>query len=78
MITHLKTAGLRGVAATVLLALSSAAAAEPLESWNDTTAREGIVAFVEAVTDPASPDFVPPPERIAVFDISSSSSPWTG
>jgi len=48
--------------------LSSAAAAEPLESWNDTTAREGIVAFVEAVTDPASPDFVPPPERIAVFD----------
>jgi len=27
-----------------------------------------MVDFVVRVTDPASPDFVPEPERIAVFD----------
>jgi phosphoglycolate phosphatase-like HAD superfamily hydrolase len=40
----------------------------PLPSWNDGAARARIVAFVQAVTDPASPAFVPAPERIAAFD----------
>ena len=68
MIPRIPLAGLRGVAAAALFVFFSAAAAEPLASWNETPARAGIVTFVQAVTDPASPDFVPPPERIAVFD----------
>jgi len=44
------------------------AQAEPLPSWNDGAARQAIVAFVEKVTRPGSVDFVPVPERIAVFD----------
>jgi len=41
---------------------------DPLPSWNDGAARRAIVEFVEAVTDETGPDFVPVPERIAVFD----------
>ena len=45
-----------------------ARAADPLPSWNDTAPKQAIVAFVEKVTREGSPDFVPPAERIAVFD----------
>jgi len=44
------------------------AAEDPLPAWNDTDAKQRIVGFVEAVTDPAGPDYVSPDERIAVFD----------
>ncbi len=43
-------------------------AADPLPSWNDGPAKQSIIAFVEKVTRPGSPDFVPVPERIATFD----------
>ena len=43
-------------------------AADPLPSWNDGKAKQSIIAFVEKVTKPGSPDFVPVPERIATFD----------
>lgn len=39
-----------------------------LPSWNDTAPKKAIVAFVEKVTKQGSADFVPPAERIAVFD----------
>ena len=39
-----------------------------LPSWNEGETRRAIVDFVERVTDPASPDYVTPSERIAVFD----------
>ena len=53
----------------LLLQLSSAAfAADPLPSWNDGPAKQSIITFVEKVTTPGSPDFVPVPERIATFD----------
>jgi phosphoserine phosphatase len=42
--------------------------AEPLPSWNDGPAKRAILAFVTKVTTPGGPDFVPPAERIAVFD----------
>ena len=42
-------------------------AVDPLRSWNDTRAKRTTVAFVAQVTQPG-PDFVPVPERIAVFD----------
>lgn len=44
------------------------AADDPLPSWNDGTAKSAILNFVEATTTEGSPDFVPPAERIAVFD----------
>ncbi len=40
----------------------------PLPSWNDGAAKKAIVAFVERVTRPGSPNFVPVAERIATFD----------
>jgi phosphoglycolate phosphatase-like HAD superfamily hydrolase len=53
----------------MLLALAlPATAAGPLPSWNDGAARQRILDFVTKVTDPASASFVPPAERIAVFD----------
>ena len=61
----LVAAALVGVLA---FAPTAARAADPLPSWNDGKARQSIVAFVEKVTTPGSPDFVPVPERIAVFD----------
>jgi len=41
---------------------------EPLPSWNDAGARERILSFVKSVTSADAPGFVPPAERIAVFD----------
>lgn len=54
--------------AAVLIALPFGALADPLPSWNATDAEAAITGFVERVTDPRSPDFVPEAERIAVFD----------
>jgi hypothetical protein len=39
-----------------------------LPSWNDGAAKARIVAFVNAAIEPGGRDFVPPAERIAVFD----------
>ncbi len=39
-----------------------------LPSWNNTPTRQAILDFVDAVTDKAGPQYVPPAERIAVFD----------
>jgi phosphoserine phosphatase len=50
-----------------LLSLS-AHAEDPLPSWNDTAPKKAIEAFVDRVTSPGSPDFVPVEERIATFD----------
>ncbi|MEZ4599621.1 MAG: HAD family hydrolase [Syntrophotaleaceae bacterium] len=43
-------------------------AADPLPSWNDSPAKQGIHAFLAEVTKEGSPDFLPMPERIAVHD----------
>jgi hypothetical protein len=47
---------------------STSLRAGPLPSWNDGKAKQSIIAFVQKVTKPGSPDFVPVPERIAVFN----------
>jgi phosphoglycolate phosphatase-like HAD superfamily hydrolase len=47
---------------------AEAAADSPLPSWNDGAAKQAIVAFVQRVTKPGTPDFVPEPQRIAAFD----------
>jgi phosphoglycolate phosphatase-like HAD superfamily hydrolase len=54
--------------AACLAAPAARAQPGPLPSWNDTAPRKAIIAFVEKVTQSGSPDFVPVPERIAVFD----------
>jgi phosphoglycolate phosphatase-like HAD superfamily hydrolase len=46
----------------------SIASAQTLPSWNDGNAKARIVAFVQAVTEKGGMQFVPPAERIAVFD----------
>jgi phosphoserine phosphatase len=71
------SASREGFARTLVLLLCWALAAcaalpgpatDPLPSWNEGPAKARIVAFTRAVTDPAGRDFVPPAERIAVFD----------
>ncbi|WP_235844689.1 HAD family hydrolase [Cupriavidus agavae] len=63
--THHADAQAPGVAAG---ANQPAQASAALPSWRDGKARQAIVSFVERVSKPGSPDFVPPAERIAVFD----------
>ena len=41
---------------------------DALASWNDGPAKQAIVDFVRATTEPSSASFVPPAERIATFD----------
>jgi phosphoglycolate phosphatase-like HAD superfamily hydrolase len=55
-------------AAICLAAAPFAGLADELPSWRDGEAKAAITGFVEAVTDAAGTDFVPVPERIAVFD----------
>jgi phosphoglycolate phosphatase-like HAD superfamily hydrolase len=43
-------------------------AADPLPSWNESQPKQSIISFVENMTKPGSPDFVPISKRIAVFD----------
>jgi len=52
----------------LVLATNIAHAADPLPLWHDGIAKQSIVDFVEKVTKPGSPDFVPAAERIATFD----------
>jgi len=52
----------------LLLLVNVAFAADPLPSWNDGATKKSIISFVEKVTRPGSPDFVPVAERIATFD----------
>ena len=61
--------------AAALLLASLAAAADPLPSWNEGQAKRAILDFVQRVVTTGSADFVPAPERIAVFD--NDGTLWT-
>lgn len=54
--------------APVQSAQTQPAVAAILPSWREGTAREAIIKFVDDVTREGSPTFLPPAERIAVFD----------
>jgi hypothetical protein len=56
------------LAASVAFDSPASAKADPLPSWSDGPTKQAIVAFVHSATDPTSPTFVPPEERIATFD----------
>jgi phosphoserine phosphatase len=68
---------MRAIAIAILAVLvhSHVSAAEPLASWNDTASKQAVMSFVEKVSHEGSPDFVPVPERIAVFD--NDGTLWT-
>jgi phosphoserine phosphatase len=55
-------------AAVMMLGVAVSQAADPLPSWNDGPAKLAVVEFVGKVTGQGTPDFVPEPERVAVFD----------
>ena len=57
-----------GALCLCLLVLPALARADALPSWNDGAVKSRLVGFVEQVTDPESSSYVPPAERIAVFD----------
>ncbi|MDZ4818904.1 MAG: HAD family hydrolase [Planctomycetota bacterium] len=60
----------RTVAAVIawLFVIATAQADDPLPSWNDGPAKQAILNFVGRATSKDSESFVPPAERIAVFD----------
>ena len=55
-------------AQSVQTAQSAQWAQSALPSWRDGAARQALLKFVADVTRPGSPGFVPPEERVAVFD----------
>jgi phosphoserine phosphatase len=72
-----KFLNLAGVAVVLLLFLGMTvtrppsfqqAITDPLPSWSDGTTKKSIIEFVSRITKEANPDFVPPAERMAVFD----------
>jgi phosphoserine phosphatase len=72
--------GRRIVLQVLALALAACAGGpggggDPLPSWNDGAARRALVSFVHDVATEGSPDFVPVPQRIAVFD--NDGTLWT-
>ncbi len=66
----LRTDRLRALLLCALLLLGGCATVrvDPLPSWNEGPARQGIVDFVRQTTDATSPQFVPPDRRIVTFD----------
>jgi phosphoserine phosphatase len=72
-IKSMKTSRAKGMLGWALVGLATSVAAlsqaaDPLPSWNNTAAKEAIIAFVGKVTKEGSPDFVPVAQRIATFD----------
>jgi phosphoserine phosphatase len=65
---------LAGVIATVTLFIGCTSngtrpvSGDPLPSWNEGATKQAIMQFVGRVIDESAPSFVPPTERIAVFD----------
>ena len=55
--------------------VAEAQPAAQLASWNDGATKTAITDFVARVTAQGGPDFVPPAERIAVFD--NDGTLWT-
>jgi hypothetical protein len=77
---HPRVAGRRrralfGALLVIIATLPVLAQADWLPSWNDGASKARIVDFVTAVIDPTSKRYVPPAERIAVFD--NDGTLWT-
>ena len=57
------------VTASALTGCLSSPKQSSLASWNEGAPKAAIVSFVRSVTDESSPDYLPPAERIATFDM---------
>jgi hypothetical protein len=64
----MKTLTLALIMTSLIAAAVVVEAEEALPSWNDGAARQAIISFVGRVTDEGSAGYVPPAQRIAVFD----------
>lgn len=63
--------GLRAFMIVLILFVAAGpvpAQADPLASWNEGPVKKSLTNFVSRVTAEGGPEFVPPAERIAVFD----------
>ena len=58
----------RATGLAIVFASAVLSAADPLPSWNDGAAKRAVLDFVACATNKDCPDFIPPAERIAVFD----------
>ncbi len=56
-------------------AFGAYAQTDPLPSWNEGVTKQAILDFVTAATTESNPSFVPPAERIAVFDMDGTLIP---
>ena len=57
------------IAAGLLLLVAGCATAPGLSLWrDDAPAKKALLEYVETVTEKGSPDYIPPAERVAVFD----------
>lgn len=63
LLIAMAASAISGLAARVAVAQS-----DPLPSWNDGPVKQSILDFVKRVSLEGTADFVPVPERIAVFD----------
>src|SRR6266540_248188 len=63
--TRLKPFAVLALAATIACSTSTR---DPLPSWNEGSTRQAILHFISNVTERSSPKYVPPADRIAVFD----------
>lgn len=63
------------MAITIAFSVPTPASQDPLPSWNDGPTKRSIVAFVASATTPGDPGYIPPAERIAVFD--NDGTLWT-
>jgi phosphoglycolate phosphatase-like HAD superfamily hydrolase len=52
----------------VVSSIHAQSATAPLPSWNEGTAKQAIVSFVNKVTDKSGPNYVEPEDRITTFD----------
>ncbi|MGX9389454.1 HAD family hydrolase [Nitrobacteraceae bacterium UC4446_H13] len=59
---------LAGLLVALLPVPAALAQSDPLPSWNDGAVKKSIIDFVAKVATQGGADFVPPAERIAVFD----------
>lgn len=68
LVPVIRSLGLIGLIVLIGLLGTAGAQTDALPSWNDGPAKQSIVTFIQTVTDRASPQFVPPEQRIATFD----------
>ncbi len=52
----------------ILFIIPQFSLAGELSSWNETPVKEAILDFISTITDPNNSEFVPQPQRVAVFD----------